>query len=224
MGSAEVSAAVGARPATRPTTRTLPSFVCQLSRVGELLRGPLFGLLLGVLGGCQSKSYQLPIALAPSEAKLVTETRAEKIKFSRPDSWELEEQPTSDANITILGGLSPDNKSLLLFVSLRNVDPEILRETELIQLAKEKFFNNAEPLKLSSKTKINNLTGTQAEFASTIGNNVTGTFGNNAQRAFLFAGHYQGAAFIFIVATEERSADQKTEKLLQEMLASIKGE
>jgi hypothetical protein len=186
-------------------------------------------LLLGILlccwfTGCQPKPYQLPIELAPSEPKMITETRAEMIKFLRPDNWEIEEQPTSDTNITILGGLSPDNKSLLLFVSLKNIDPEILREAELIQLAKEKFFNNAEPLRITKNVTINNLTGTEAEFASTVGNNVVGTFGTNAQRALLFAGHHQGTAFIFIVATEERSADQKTEKLLREMLASIKGE
>jgi hypothetical protein len=188
------------------------------------MRGHLFGIFLCVATGCQSKPYQLPIELSPREPKMITETRAEKLKFLRPDTWEIEEQPTSDANITILGGLSPDNKSLLLFVSLKNIDPEILREAELLQLAKEKFFNNAEPLKLTSKTKINNLTGTQAEFVGTIGNNIVGTFGTNAQRAFLFVGHYQGSAFLFIVATEERSADQKTEKLLREMLGSIKGE
>jgi hypothetical protein len=181
-------------------------------------------LLCGVLFACQAKPFQLPIELSPTEGKLITETRAEKIKFQRPDNWEIEEQPTSDANFTIFGGLSPDNKSFLLFVSLKNIDPEILRESDLVNLAKEKFFNNADPVKGPEKTQINNLSGTQAEFSGSVANSVVGAFSKNSQRAFLFAGHYQGTAFIFIVATEERSAEKKTEELLRQMLGSIKGD
>jgi hypothetical protein len=186
------------------------------------MKGFFFGLLL-CTAGCPPLSTDLGVILQPKEPKM-QRSRFEQLSFEHPDDWSVERVPSTDANISVVGGLSADNKSLFMLVSLKSADPNILRETDLVQSAKEKFFNNAEPVNIAAGVSINNLTGTRAEFVSTLGNSVVGAFSNSAHRALLFTGYQQNTAFIFVVATEERSVEAKTEQLLRTMINSIKSE